>query len=210
MYDKLDPNYLSLQLKNTGKKIYGLETEYACPLIVRIYTDVNENLDKEFFKSCVEKEYVEIPVEGAENKKIDLNYKFIGMEPQTTVISRRQLLESQLPDFEMVYETNEITSQPDNRAIYQIIYPALCKTKVKNSIPLLSRYLSTISGIVGIKTALTENNEFAFQITYNKSVIDESTLWKAVSAAKWVIVLDDNSKKEIDARISFKKEGKTL
>ena len=28
---------LGLQMRLTGKRIYGLETEWACPLIVRVY-----------------------------------------------------------------------------------------------------------------------------------------------------------------------------
>ncbi|MFR9555189.1 MAG: 4Fe-4S binding protein [Rikenellaceae bacterium] len=32
MHDKLDPNYLGLQFRNSGRKYYGLETEYDCPI----------------------------------------------------------------------------------------------------------------------------------------------------------------------------------
>lgn len=208
MYDKLDPNYLSLQLKNTGKKIFGIETEYNCPLIVRIYAGINEQLDEKLLKSCVEKEFVEIPVPGAESKKIEVNYKFVSMDKQTSTVTRRELLESQLPDFDVMYEGKAVSEE--NMAIYQIIYPSMYKSRVKGSMPLYSKYLSTVNGIVGFKTVLTDANEYAFQVIYDKSVINEDALWKAVSSSKWVLILDDGSEKELDARISFPDKGVTL
>ena len=53
MYDKLDLNYLGLQMRLTDKKIYGLESEFACPLIVRVYMDASETADKAWFKKIV-------------------------------------------------------------------------------------------------------------------------------------------------------------
>ena len=64
MYDKLDLNYLGLQMRLTEKKIYGLESEFACPLIVRVYMDPSENLDKAWFKKIVNMKELEMPVHG--------------------------------------------------------------------------------------------------------------------------------------------------
>ena len=71
MYDKMDINYLGLQMRNTGKKIYGLETEFACPLIVRVYMDPSENLDKKWYKEVVEMDVLEMPVHGGGTKEVE-------------------------------------------------------------------------------------------------------------------------------------------
>ncbi len=64
MYDKLDLNYLGLQFRQTGKGIFGVESEYNCPLIVRVYASPNEELDEAFFKEIVNKKVLQMPVHG--------------------------------------------------------------------------------------------------------------------------------------------------
>ena len=54
MSDKLDLNYLGIQMRLSGKKIFGLESEYDCPLIVRVYMDPAEQADEEWFRQIVE------------------------------------------------------------------------------------------------------------------------------------------------------------
>ena len=80
MYDKMDINYLGLQMRATDKKIYGLETEFSCPLTVRIYLDPSESLDKAWLKEIVEKKVLEMPVHGGGTKEIEVDYKFVSMD----------------------------------------------------------------------------------------------------------------------------------
>ena len=56
MYDRYDITYLGFLLYQTGYKFYALETEFACPLIVRIYMDPALDFDHEWYKSVIEKE----------------------------------------------------------------------------------------------------------------------------------------------------------
>lgn len=45
MFDKLDLNYLGMQMRFSQKKIYGLESMYDCPLVVKVYMAPDEQLD---------------------------------------------------------------------------------------------------------------------------------------------------------------------
>ena len=93
MFDRFDINYLGHLFYQSGKKIYALETEYACPLIVKVYMDPTLELDAEWFKSVVEKQEVTVPANGGGTRTVALDYAFVGLEEDsTTFISSEELL----------------------------------------------------------------------------------------------------------------------
>lgn len=92
MYDRYDINYLGHQFYQTGKDIYGLETEFACPLIVRVYMDASLNLNEEWFKQVVEKEEVTVPVTGGGRRAVTLDYDFVEMEDNISYITTEDFL----------------------------------------------------------------------------------------------------------------------
>jgi polyferredoxin/copper chaperone CopZ len=87
MYDRYDINYLGHQFYQTGMGIYGLETEFACPLIVRVYMDAALDLDQEWFEEVVEKKEVTVPVTGGGRRTVTLDYDFVKVEDQISSIS---------------------------------------------------------------------------------------------------------------------------
>ena len=93
MYDKMDITYLGIQMKQTGKKIYGLETEFACPLIVRIYmSPAEETPEEDWFEDVVEKEMLNYTTKDGEAKQIELDYKFVKKEKETGIVSSEYFL----------------------------------------------------------------------------------------------------------------------
>ena len=99
MYDKLDLNFLGLQMRQTDKKIYGLESEFACPLIVRVYMDPSENLDKAWFKQIVNMKELEMPVHGGGTKITPVNFKFVDMEDGESYISTEMFVHKMFTPF---------------------------------------------------------------------------------------------------------------
>lgn len=93
MYDRYDINYLGHLFYQTGEKIYALETEYACPLIVRVYMDPATEVDEKWFKSVVEKEEVTVPATGGGKRTVALDYAFVEVEEDSTcLIDTQELL----------------------------------------------------------------------------------------------------------------------
>ena len=80
MYDKMDINYLGLLLKKSKKKIYNIETEFACPLIVRVHMDPTETVDEDWFREVVETDQITLTYQDGTTKTIDLDYKFVKIE----------------------------------------------------------------------------------------------------------------------------------
>ena len=92
MYDKYDINYLGHQFYQTGKDIYGLETEFACPLIVRVYMDASLDLSEEWFEEVVEKKEVTVPTTGGGKRTVTLDYAFVEKEDKMSSITTEEFL----------------------------------------------------------------------------------------------------------------------
>lgn len=92
MYDRYDITYLGFLLYQTGHKFYALETEFACPLIVRIYMDPTLDFDGEWYRNVIEKDEVTIPVKGGGTSTIALDYSFVRVEDGVSYISSEELL----------------------------------------------------------------------------------------------------------------------
>jgi hypothetical protein len=121
-----------MQLRNSGKAYYGLETEYSCPLTVRLYMDMNEPVDEDFLESMVELKELDMPVHGGGVRKIEVDYEFIGLAEGSDTVSRIEFLRRQFTNFSVNFKSNQEKWAGQNEAIYEIIYPGLDK-------PLISR-----------------------------------------------------------------------
>lgn len=102
MYDKLDLNYLGLQFRTTGKGIFGVESEYDCPLIVKVYVSPAEvdSLDENFFREIVDKKVLEMPVHGGGVKETPVDFEFVRMEKEIGTIGISEYLHNMFDPFQ--------------------------------------------------------------------------------------------------------------
>ncbi len=208
MYDKLDPNYLGIQFKQTGKPYYGLETEYSCPLTVRIYMHPDEPIDEKFIKSVVQQKELVLPVAGGGTNTIKTGYVYEGIDKNSeTIISKREFLERQFNKFSAQFKKNQENWDGKGAAIYDIAYPGLDKPIISRYLTYLSNHLSQQEGITAIETYLNDDNVPSFRFTFRKDILDENKLWEILTAPKWSIKYKDGSVKEMDASIPFKEKG---
>lgn len=210
MFDKMDPNYLGMQIRNSGKAYYGLETEYSCPLIVRVYMDINEPIDEKFLKQMVEMKELEMPVHGGGTRAIKVNYEYIGMEKGVVdTISRIEFLRRQFNNFSVKFKSHQEWIGK-NEAVYEIVYPGLDKPIITRNLPYLSNHISQIPGFIAIETLVNDNEEYCFHITYSKDALDEDAIWEAITRPKWNIKGKDGVVTEVDAKLPFTDKGRTL
>jgi hypothetical protein len=89
MYEKGDLENLGRIFRETGRKIYWLESEFACPLIIRVYMDGSENLSEEWFEAEVEKEYDFVKMEENISRISTSEYIKAGFKPFKVEIKSR-------------------------------------------------------------------------------------------------------------------------
>ena len=206
MYDKMDINYLGMQMRLTGKRIYGLETEFACPLIVRVYMDPAEELDEDWFEEIVEKETLEMPVHGGGVNEIELGYKFEDYEGETGRISTEQFIRSMFSPFSVQWKSRIEAAEGKQQYVYEIVDKNYEKPIILRNMPFLSNHLSRHEGVIGVYLDLNRDLQPAIQIRY-ADPMTEAKLWELMTMETWTITYKADDVREEPAKFSFKMEG---
>jgi len=218
MYDKLDLNYLGLQMKLSGKKVYGLESEYGCPVTVKVFSDPSEDLDKDWFKEIVNKESLSLK-DGETIREIPLKLEFAGMEKADTLIPVRDYLHKMFDawkqDFngryldedgkEFVKKRSEVYAA-EPQFIYEHVNQAYEKPEMKRNLQLLANWLSSEEGVISFALVLNKNLSPAIQVRFAAPMTSEK-LWKMMRAKTWTINYGNDDVREEPAKIVFDKQG---
>ena len=206
MYDKMDINYLGMQMRLTGKKIYGLETEFACPLIVRVYMDPSEELDEDWFEDIVEMETLSMPVHGGGTKDIEVNYKFEDYEGETGRISTEQFIRNMFSPFRVQWKSRIEAAEGKQQYMYEIVDNNYEKPIILRNMPFLSNHLSKHEGVIGVYLDLNKDLMPAIQIRYAEPMT-EAKLWELMTMDTWTITYKADDVREEPAKLSFKTPG---
>ncbi len=210
MYDRMDPNYLGLQFRNSGRAYYGIETEYSCPLTVRLYMHPDEPIDHNFIKSMVEMKQLEMPVHGGGTRIVKVNFEYIGMSADVDTISRREFLIRQFNTFSVVFKNNQEEWAGKNEATYELVYPNLDKPIITRNLPFLSNHLSQIPGFISIETLLNDDDQYCFRIKYSKDALDDDKIWEVLNRSVWTIKNRAGEMEDVEPKFTFTDKGATI
>lgn len=206
MYDKLDLNYLGLQMRLTDKKIYGLESEFACPLIVRVYMDASETADKAWFKKIVNMKELEMPVHGGGTKITPVNFKFVDLENGESYISTESFIRKMFTPFKAQFSSRveEFAGKP--QFVYEIPDANYEKPIILRNLPFVSNHLSKNDGIIGVYLELDNSLTPALMIRY-AAPMTADRVWELLNMDKWTITYKKDDVREEAAKLKFKNPG---
>ena len=218
MYDKLDLNYLGLQFRNTGKSIFGVDSEYDCPLVVHVYASPNEDLDEEFFREVVNRKVLAMPTHGGGVKETPVDFEFVKLEKGEGRIGIAEYLEQMFDPFTAEFNgryTGADTTVVRKRAevyagqpqfIYEIADQSYEKPIIKRALPYLGNHLSREEGVIGLYLRLNDKLVPSLQVRFAAPMTAEK-LWEMMSADTWTITYSPDDVREEGARMKFKEEG---
>lgn len=206
MYDKLDLNYLGLQMRLTDKKIYGLESEFACPLIVRVYMDASESADKAWFKKIVNMKELEMPVHGGGTKITPVNFKFVDLEDGESYISTESFIRKMFTPFKAQFSSRveEFAGKP--QFVYEIPDANYEKPIILRNLPFVSNHLSKNDGIIGVYLELDNSLTPALMIRY-AAPMTADRIWELLNMDTWTITYKKDDVREEAAKLKFKNPG---
>lgn len=206
MYDKLDLNYLGLQIRLTDKKIYGLESEFACPLIVRVYMDASETADKAWFKKIVNMKELEMPVHGGGTKITPVNFKFVDLEDGESYISTESFIRKMFTPFKAQFSSRveEFSGKP--QFVYEIPDANYEKPIILRNLPFVSNHLSKNDGIIGVYLELDNSLTPALMIRY-AAPMTADRIWELLNMDTWTITYKKDDVREEAAKLKFKNKG---
>ena len=218
MYDKLDLNYLGLQFRQTGKSIFGVESEYNCPLIVHVYAAPDEQLDEDFFREIVNKKVLAMPVHGGGVKETPVDFEFVRMEKGEGRIGISEYLHRMFDPFKAEFkgkypqgDTTVIRPRVEVYAdapqyIYEIANQSYEKPIIKRALPFLSNHLSKEEGVIGVYLALNKELKPCIQVRFAEPMTADR-LWELMTMEKWTITYKSDDVREENARMKFTEPG---
>lgn len=218
MPNRTDLNHLGLQMRNSGRKVFGLESEYDCPLIVRVYSDPSEELDEAWFREMVEKKVLSMPVHGGGTKDTPLDFTFIRLEKGSGSIGIKDYLERMFDKFEAEYngrypsgDTTVVRKRAEvyegqPQFIYEIADGNYEKPIVKRVMPFLSNHLSKEEGVIGTYLRLNKNLQPSIQVRFAAPMTAER-IWELMNMPVWTITYSKDDVREVPAKMKFDKQG---
>ena len=218
MYDKLNLNFLGIQFGLTDRKIYGLESEYDCPLIVHVYMDPSEDPDEEWFREVVNKKSIDLPRPDGSVKSTPVDFEFVRLEKGSSTVNtaeyRHRMFETWEAEFNGRYtdaDSTYIEKRAEHYAgqpqfIYEIPDEVYEKPIVKRSFPFLSNHLSKEEGVIGMYLNLDRNFTPAIQIRFAAPMTAER-IWELMTMETWTITYAEDDVREEPARIKFETPG---
>ena len=218
MTSKMDLNYLGLQMRTTGKSIFGLESEYDCPLVVRVYMAPDEQVDEAWFKEIVNKKELEMPVHGGGTKVTPVDFEFVRMEKGETTIAIDEYLHRMFDPFKAEFsgkypsgDTLAVKKRVEvykdkPQFIYEIANQNYEKPIIKRSLPYLSNHLSKEEGVIGMYLDLNKDLVPSIQVRFAEPMTAEK-VWELMTMEKWTITYKAGDVREENARLKFEKPG---
>ncbi len=222
LHDAMDMAYFGMALDQIDG-IYGFTSEFDCPVKITVYVDPAAGITEETFAKTIDvKELVvKSKVKTAEGvKEIDKTYpmhtdlRSYSVDEQP--VTREEFAQIMFKDIEKLdgkFLANTEKWGDDAqfpKAVYEIAYPLIDKMLVRNSFPYFKSFLSTTDGIVSVEWVLRDMVP-VMRIHYVKSMWDDDRIWNEIlQAPKWKIRMMDDSFQEVDPRLKFTEQGKTV
>lgn len=219
MYDKLDLNYLGLQFRNTGKSIFGVDSEYDCPLIVHVYMSPDEQLDEEWFREIVNKKSLDMPVHGGGVKSTPVDFEFVKLEKGETSIGIDEYLHMMFDPYtaevngrytdengETYVEKRAKHYEGQAQYMFEIAEQNYEKPIIKRALPYLSNHLSREEGIIGLYLRLNKDLVPAIMVRFAPPMTAERVR-ELMNMETWTITYSQDDVREEGRRMEFPEGG---
>jgi len=218
MYDKLNLNFLGIQFMYSDKTIYGLESIYDCPLIIKVYMDPGENPDEAWFEKWVDKKTIDIPTASGEIKSTPVDFEFVRLEKGEETISTVDFIEKFFTPFNAEFNGEYPSADSTiimKRAqyyegkpqfIYEIPGEGFEKPLISRYFPYLSNHLSREEGIIGMYMHLNKDYVPSLQVRYAAPATAER-IWELMSMDTWTITYKKDDVREEPAKFAMPEPG---
>lgn len=221
MYDKLDLNYLGLQFRETGESIFGVESEYDCPLIVKVYMSPSTELSEEWFRDIVNKKTLDMPVHGGGVKSTPVDFEFVKMEKGETRIGISEYLHNMFDPYTAEFNGRYTDANGETyvekrfkhyegqpQYMYEIAEQNYEKPIIKRALPYLGNHLSREEGVIGLYLRLNADLVPAIMVRYAAPMTSER-IREMMDSEIWTITYAEDDVREEGARMKFTEPGTT-
>lgn len=187
-FDPFDFSYLTRLLTDRTAAV-GLVTEYACPVLVKIYLPGDYDISESELISVLESKTLSFMV-AEQEKTVELGYK-VNKAPVFKTISKDEY--SNILFRPYVVQFNGFTKY-DSSAVKTLKFPMGKNRENRAKLNYLVSHLSNNRGIIEFRTLLNEKNAELVAISYVDSLTNEKTVLQTLNADTLIYNNRDKSK----------------
>lgn len=200
-FDPLDATYLANLLKQKTSAC-GYQTDFACPVIIRIYFPAGKETDKETLTRILESKSLVYSVNGID-LKVKLNYKVVtisGPEVIPAINYSRAMYSSFTMKFNKFSEfTQDVLSH------YEM--PMGDNAQLREWYSYIGSHLSNYKGIVGFETVLDSTGTEMGRIFFVDSLLTGDKVYEALNADSLLLHYADGRTAKVVTPFDFSVRG---
>jgi polyferredoxin len=200
-FDPLDATYLQELLKQKTTAC-AFQSEFACPVIIRIYFPAGKETGKEMLKEIIESGSMAYSVNGIEYN-VKLNYKVVTIVGPE-VISGNEYSKAMYSAFAMKFNKYSEYTQ-DVLSRYEI--PMGDNTQLREKYSYIGSHLSNYKGIVGFETALDSSGIEIGKVFFVDSLSTGDQVFEAINADSLLLHFPDGRTMKVITPFDFSAKG---
>ncbi len=202
-FDSYDFSYLSAMLSKQTNAV-GLISEFACPVIVKIYFPAEVENKEELFAIIESEEFTFETTQGP--KTVELAYEIAGT-PEFFTTSKAEYISNLFTPFSRTFNHKNFYSDD---VIKSYTLPMGTNTKYKNKLTYLVSHLSNDDGVVEFTTKLSENYQELAEIAFVDSMTTIENIQNALLSDSLTITYSNGNKAKVENMFDFSEEIESL
>ncbi|MCX6221013.1 MAG: 4Fe-4S binding protein [Bacteroidia bacterium] len=196
-FDPFDFSYLTRLLMDRTAAV-GLVTEYACPVLVKIYLPGDYDISESELISVLESKTLSFMV-AEQEKTVELGYK-VNKAPVFKTISKDEY--SNILFRPYIVQFNGFTKY-DSSAVKTLKFPMGKNKENRAKLNYLVSHLSNNRGIIEFRTLLNEKNEELVAVSYVDSLTNAQTVFQTLNNDTLIFNNRDGSKGRMENTFKF-------
>jgi len=199
-FDTFDFSYLARLLQQETKATAVL-SEFACPVIVKIYFPAEEDIDETALKEVIESEVLTYEVQD-KTMEVELKFEVVGDFKKTPVEKGAYIATLFDPYMRAFNDAKKYDSTVIN--IYSI--PMGKNTRLTKRLPYLVSHLSNNDGIIKLETRLDEAYKQVIDISYIDTMTNALEVFGMISADSLKVSYTSGKQEMVENMFDFSEQ----
>jgi len=184
-FDPMDFTYLSILLRDQTNAL-GLESEFDCPVRIRIYFPASSTLTEEELVAKIESRNLTV-VSGGKKKTIELQYKVINKIDYSTITARAYVEKMFQPYLKSFNDQAKYSASVQDT----LTVPLGTNKYNTKALPYLISHLSNDEGVVEFKSVLDSAQQVAFEIIFVDSLTNREKILQSIKSDSLSVTYSD-------------------
>jgi polyferredoxin len=196
-FDPADFDKLSMLLKEKTDAL-GIESEFSCPVTVRIYFPGDSGITESQLRTIVETRTQEIKSE-TNSFTLDMAYKVSGK----IIFNTSDLKSYRSRMFEPLHRTFNWKTEYMDAMLDTLTVPVDTQQYDSDMLPYFVSHLSNDDGVVGFHTAMDSINTIFFKVVYVNSMTNSRNIINAMHNDTLTVNYEDGEKGKMANKFKF-------